>query len=255
MNRKLIHGVLAGVLSLGTLGLAAAQELYRPGDAEYMWRFSRGPEWNPAAPEGHCRLRVFVDDKATVQMRADQIIVRTRTGRRSYDQGSHCNQPLPFHAIDNFRVTAERGRGHITDVRAPHRGNNFTGSIAISDPDPAGETYVIDVAWTNREAIPARPLASNDPYPWFDESRACQDRVRTDFLSRNRDEDAYLEFTGVPARELFAPNRERITGQAWARNRMESRPLRYECTLNDRTNRVIASSYELQSGRWSTVLR
>ena len=44
-------------------------------------------------------------------------------------------------------------------------------------------------------------------------------------------------------------------GEAFARNRIESRPLTYECTLNDRTNRVLASNYELRGGRWNSVLR
>lgn len=254
MNRKCIPAALAAALALGS-GLAAAQDYPRAaGDLDRTWRLERAPEWNPDAPEGHCRLRIFVDDKATVSLRGDQIVVRTRSGNRSYDQGSHCTQPLPFHAVNDFRVTAERGRGHITDVRAPHRGNDFTGSIAIADPDPAGETYVIDVAWNNPGAMPVQPLTANEPRIAFDEARACQERVRVDFLARNSD-DAYLEFTELPARSQFAPNRERITGRAWARNRMESRPLRYECTVNDRTNRVIASGYEMLSERWNSALR
>src|SRR5258706_4869603 len=196
MNRKSINAArcLVAALALGTAGLAAAQDSWRPGDPEYVWRFGRGAEWNPAAAEGHCRLKIYVDDKATVALRGDQITVHTCAGKRSYDQGSACNQPLPFHAVSDFRVTSERGRGHIVDVRAPHRDNDFTGSIAINDPAPAGELYVIDVAWSNPRELPARPLPSADPYPWFDETRPSQDRIRPDFLSRNN-EDADLEFT------------------------------------------------------------
>jgi hypothetical protein len=252
MNRRIIIGALAGLLSLAGAGLASAQDTWRPGDPEHVWRFSRAPDWDPAATEGHCRLRIFVDDRATVNLRGDQIIVHTRTGQRSYDQGSHCNQPLPFRPVDNFRVTSETGRGRIVDVRSPQRGNNFTGSVAIEDPAPGGETYTIDVAWNNPGAAPR--VTAADPYPFFDETRACQDRVRREFLVRNT-EDAYLEFGGLPAREDVGPGRERITGEAWARNRIESRPLRYECTVNERTNRVIAANYELRGGRWNSVLR
>jgi hypothetical protein len=252
MQRTSLIKTIAAAIALGAAGIAAAQGFPRAGELEHSWRLSRGPEWDPAAAEGRCRLRVFVDDRATVNLRGDQIIVHTRTGRRSYDQGSYCNQPLPFHRIENFRVTSEQGRGHITDVRAPQRANDFTGSIAIADPAPAGETYVIDVAWNNPADLPARPLAAADPYPWFDDTRACQGRVRGDFLARNR-EDAYLEFIGLPVREGLAPDRERISGEAWARNRAESRPLRYECMVNSRANRVVASTYELRTGR--TALR
>jgi len=70
--------------------------------------------------------------------------------------------------------------------------------------------------------------------------------VRRDFLARNDDGDAYLEFTGIAQRDEIGPNRERIRGAAWARNRAESRPLDYECVLNDRTNQVLSASYELR---------
>ena len=101
------------------------------------------------------------------------------------------------------------------------------------------------MAWHNPEGAAPRPLASTDPYPYFDETRACQDRVRGDFLARNRDDDAYLEFTGGAARDEVAPERERIRGEAWARNRTESRPITYECVLNARTNRVLSANYEV----------
>ena len=69
--------------------------------------------------------------------------------------------------------------------------------------------------------------------------------VRGDFIARNRDGDAYLEFTSVPLRDEAGANRERIRGEAWARNRVESRPISYECVLNERSNRVLSSSYEV----------
>jgi hypothetical protein len=78
--------------------------------------------------------------------------------------------------------------------------------------------------------------------------------VRGDFLARNRDGDAYLEFTGAPSRDDAGPNRERIRGEAWARNRVQSRPLTYECIVNERTNRVVTSNYEVRArGRYSSL--
>lgn len=249
MNRDWTRWLCSGAIALGAAGLAVAQD-YPRAEETYNYRIARAPDWNVSSAEGHCQLRVFVDDRATVSLRGDQVIVRTRTGRTSYDQGSICNQPLPFHEVSDFRVTANRGRGGITDVRAPNRFNNFTGSVSIHDPQNSGDLYVIDVAWANPGNAP-RPLASADA-PWFDETRACQDRVRSEFLTRNS-EDAYLEFTTVPRREEVGPARERIAGEAWARNRIDSRPLRYECVLNNRTNRVITADYELRGT--TTALR
>jgi len=241
MKRRWIP-VLVATLGAAATPTAFAQARYD----DYSFRVGRAPEWNLAAADGVCRLRIWVDDAAQVQMRGDQIIVRTDSGKRSFDQGSVCNQPLPFHPVDDFRVTAEKGRGHVLYVNPPLRRNNYTGTVRIEDPQRGGDSYELVVAWRNTGGLPA-PVASADPYPYYDETRACQDRVRGDFLSRNRDGDAYLEFTGVPARDDLGASRERIRGEAFARNRYETRALTYECVLNDRTNRVVTADYELRA--------
>jgi hypothetical protein len=251
MKRKSIRFAVAGALAAAGSTVAVAQDTARES---YNYRLGRAPDWNVSAAEGMCRLRIWVDDKARVQLRGDQIIVDTASGKRSFDQGSVCTQPLPFHRVDDFRVTTQQGRGQVYEVREPERRNNYTGAVTIADPQNGGDTYDIVMAWRNPDAVATQPLASNDPYPWFDETRACQDRVRGEFLSRNRDGDAYLEFTGMPGRSEIGRDRERISGEAWARNRNESRPLTYECVLNDRTNRVLSSSYELRGrGRYSAL--
>jgi hypothetical protein len=186
-------------------------------------------------------------------MRGDQIIVNTTSGKRSYDQGSVCTQPLPFHGVSDFRVTADHARGQVIEVSAPDRRNNFTGTLTIVDPQNGGDTYDLVVAWRNPGAAAVAPLALNDPFPYYDETRACQDRVRREFLAKNEG-DAYLEFTGLADREDLGADRERISGQGYARNRDESRAITYECTLNDRTNRVLSSSYDMRGrGRYSAL--
>jgi hypothetical protein len=253
MKRKWLALAVSSALGLGASAAALAQQPPRYSD-DFTFRAGRSPEWNVGAADGVCRIRVWVDDKAKLEIRGDQIVVRTQSGKRSYDQGSVCNQPLPFHPVADFRATVEHGRGSLFDVTPPNRRNNFTGSLSINDPQNGAEVYNVTVAWRNSAAAPARPLASNDPYPYFDETRACQDRVRGEFLARNRDDDAYLEFTGTALRDEVGANRERIRGEAWARNRAESRPLTYECVLNDQTNRVLSSTYEIRArGRYSSL--
>src|SRR5687767_569355 len=129
MNRHLLKLAVAGAL----LGSAAAMaQDYRIGDTPFTFRVSpAATEWNLDAADGQCRLRVFVDDKAQIQMRGDQIIVRTQSGRRSYDQGSICTQPLPFHRVDDFRVSLEQGRGRVTDINQPNRRTNFTAGVTV----------------------------------------------------------------------------------------------------------------------------
>ena len=250
MNRRILGAAVAAALTLGGALCANAQD-YR--NDNYTYRLGRAPDWNLNAADGMCRLRIWVDDRATVSLRGDEIVVNTTSGKRSFDQGSVCTQPLPFGRVQDFRVTADQARGQVIEVREPNRRNNYTGTLTIVDPQNGGDTYDLVVAWNNPEARAAEPVASNDPFPYFDEPRACQDRVRREFLSKN-DGDAYLEFTGMSDREDLGGNRERIRGEAWARNRAESRGITYECILNDRTNRVLSSSYELRGrGRYSML--
>ena len=240
-------------LAAAVLGSAALPAAAQSRADDYSFRVGRAPEWNLAAADGICRIRIRVDDTATVQMRGDQIIVRTESGKRSYDEGSVCNQPLPLHGVDDFRVTAEKGRVHVIDVNPPLRRNNYTASVRVEDPQRGGDDYELVVAWRNPAGI-APPLAANDPYPFYDDTRACQDRVRADFLGRNREGDAYLEFTNLPGRDDLGADRERIRGEAVARSRYETRFMTYECVLNARTNRVVTADYELRArGRYGSL--
>ena len=245
MDRKSMALLVAGALAAAGATLAGAETTtYRYVD-DYSFRVAHSPDWNVASTEGFCRLRIYVDDRARIQLRGDQIVVATEKGERSSDRGSMCNQPLPFGQVDDFRVTTEHARGSIVEVTPPSRRNNFTGALTIDDPQNGPDIYEVVVAWRNPARVRVAPVAVNDPYPYYDELRACQDRVRSEFLTRNREVDSYLEFTGPAARDDAGPNRERIRGDGWARNRDESRPITYECVLNDRTNRVMSASYEV----------
>lgn len=252
MNKHLLKLAVAGAL----FGSAAAMaQDYRIGDTPFTFRIGPStPDWTLNVADGQCRLRVFVDDRAQINLRGDQIIVQTTSGRRSFDQGSVCTQPLPFHRVEDFRVTLEQGRGRVSDVNRPNRRNNFTGSVTVEDPQNGGDNYELVVAWRNAEG--GAPVALNDPYPYFDEVRACQDRVRSDFIARLRErdrdtDDAYIEFMGVPVRDEVGANRERIRGDAWVRARERSRQITYECVLNERTNRVLTTNFEFRPGRYS----
>ncbi len=243
MKSKLIVAACAGALAAAFA--AQAQDTY-------TYRIGRANDWNVAAADGACHLRIWVDDKATVKLRGDQIIVDTRSGKRSFDQGSTCSQPLPFHPVGNFRVTTAQGRGTVMEVREPNRRNDFTGELTIVDPQNGGDSYDVVVAWNNGN-VRVAPVAAGEPYPYYDETRACQERVRREFLTRN-DVDAYLEFNGVASRDEMAGERERIFGNAWVRNRDDSRPITYECVVNLRTSRVMTATYDVRGpARYSSL--
>ena len=241
MDKSFLKLCVAGALC--TAGAAAAQQpnIYRATPIDRDWAMN--------ADEGQCRLRVWVDDRAQVRLHGDQVIVDTRSGRQSFDQGTVCNQPLPMHRVENFRVTLEQGRGRVVDVSSPTARNNFNGSVTVEDPQRGGDSYELVMAWRNPDDFRAPPLAANEPNPFYDQARACQERVRQQFVRNNDDGDAYLEFNSPADRDGAGPDRQRIRGEAWARNRSESRRVSYECLLNDRTNRVITASYDLLGPR------
>ncbi len=246
MNRKLIP-IAVGAALPACASLAFAEErVYRIDDESHVIR--RAPEWNVAANEGMCRLRVWVDDKARVRLQGDRITVETDSVKRAFDQGSVCTQPLPDHAVDNFHVEVAHGRGTVMEVREPDRHNGYTGTVSVADPQNGGDTYELIMAWKNAgPVVGVAPAPLPEPgYVAFDASRACQERVRAEFLQRNRDVDAFVDFTAPPAVDTLGRERSRIHGDAWARNRSESRPIAYECTLNDSTQRILSASYDMR---------
>src|SRR3954471_17576204 len=237
MHAKLIPLALTGALALGTATAAVAQDTYVYRD-NYTYRLGHAPEWNVAAADGMCRLKIWVDDRARVQLRGDQIVVDTNSGKRSFDEGSVCTQPLPAASVADFRVTAQRGRGQVVEVRPPERHNNYTGAMTIVDPENGGDTYELVVSWRSGGApvavapatapvvvatAPMAPVATAPSYVPDEQTRRCQNRVRGQFLSRNRDPDAFLDFAGAPVRERINSNVEVLRGEGWGGNRYETR--------------------------------
>jgi hypothetical protein len=261
MNRKLIP-IAVGAALTACASLAFAEDrVYRIDDETHVIR--RAPEWNVAANEGYCRLRIWVDDRAKVRLQGDRITVETDSGKRAFDQGSVCTQPLPAHAVDNFHVEVARGRGTVMEVREPNNHNDYTGTVSVVDPQNGGDSYELIMAWNTpgpvvgSAVIPAPvPAPVTAPgYVAFDATRACQDRVRLEFLNRNRDGDAYVEFGAPPVVDSLGRERSTIHGDAWARNHNESRPIAYDCTLNERTQRILSASYDLRDNPRVSYLR
>ena len=82
MNRKLLGAAIAASLSLcGSLAAGAQDYRY---DENYTYRLGRAPDWNVNAEDGSCHLRIWVDDRASVQMRGDQIIVFKQKRRKQF---------------------------------------------------------------------------------------------------------------------------------------------------------------------------
>lgn len=275
MKRNWIPMAVAAALAAGALAAHAEDRVYRI-DNDSAHRIARAPGWDVAAVDGMCRLHIWVDDSARVRLHGDRIEVVTNSGKRSYDEGSACTQPLPAHAVDNFHVVIERGRGTVMEARAPEHRNGYTGSVTIVDPQDGGDSYDLVMAWRNPGVVvgeatapdvvvgntpPPDVVVPNTPPPdivvpyhapviasngTFDEVRACQDRVRARFLDRNATGEAYVDFDSAPEREYIgSATRNRIEGSALARNRSETRRIRYRCTVDYGDQRVLSAEYRV----------
>jgi hypothetical protein len=208
-------------------------------------RVGQKPGWDPRAREGSCELRVWVDHHAELRIRGDGIFVRTLEGARSYDEGSVCSQPVPYHSIQDFRVRQLAGRNPVNLVQEPSRMNNYTALFSINDDQGGGDHYAFEVTWRSEGDRPDAPA------PFFDDIRACQDSVRQRFLSRNGG-GAYIDFDSAADRQNQGQLRELIRGRGAAKNRSESRDLTYSCNVETRTGQVRSGDYQYSSAGFRT---
>lgn len=235
-----------GIFAMGASALAAGAGVSAapPATDGYQVLIARAADWNPAAAEGQCRLRVWVDDSARVELRGDRVVLRTATGQRSFDLGSSCDQPLPFDRIDDVRVIGVSARGALLDVQLPGPRNDFTGAFTIDDPQAGGTEYEVVVAWRNPEAGVA-PIAVG-PAPWLDEARACQERVSDVFFERNAGSGRHLEFSSASTASLPAGfGRNRIVGEGRLHDGPDTRDMSYECVVTEDADRVLVAAYDV----------
>jgi hypothetical protein len=233
-------------LAAGTAALAVTSAAAQPMGRHYDVRVALAPGWSAAAPEGQCRLRVWVDDLARVAMRGDRVVIRTDAGERSYDLGSACDHPLPFGRVTDLQVRGERARGLLLGVEPPARRNDYTTAFTIHDPQRGGDEYDVVLEWRNPDPIVA-PVAVG-PAPWMDEARACQERVSDEFFARNPGSATYLQFaTGASASLDAGFGRNRIRGAGLVRDHEEAWPMAYECVVNEAGDSVLIAAYEVDS--------
>ena len=233
------------------------------GQAEIQLRARQLPGWDPRAREGHCLIRVWVDNRAEVRMRGDGIYVKTLEGARAHDEGSECSQPIPYNNVRNFQVRKTAGRSQVTLAQEPSRANNFTATIVIEDRQGGGDDYAFDVSWRaeTNDVV-------NAPAPFFDEVRGCQDLVRQTFLSRNR-RGAYIDFDNFADRQIQGQNpgngkgyakgqnrdQEIIQGRGSARSASESRDITYSCVFNTRLQQMVSGDYRYSNDGYRTNQR
>jgi hypothetical protein len=108
----------------------------------------RMKDYNEQSRDGRCVLRVRVDDETDVELRGNNVLLRTITGRPGKDEGSECSQPLPAGGFTRFNFKGIDGRGEVRLVQEPRLGNNWTAIVAIRDKKGGDEGYTFELSWT-----------------------------------------------------------------------------------------------------------
>ena len=234
------------------------------GQSELQLRVRQLPGWDARAREGKCEIRIWVDNRAEVRMRGDTIFVRTLEGSRGRDEGSACNQALPYNSVRSFEIHQTAGRSRIALAQQPSRMNNFTALIAIEDTQGGGDNYAFDATWLSE----AGDDSVNAAAPFYDDVRACQESVRQTFRTRNG-RSSYIDFHNFADRlggwdsqvqepdpngqgnsrsqaafRRTNPNgSETIRGKGSARGQNESRDVSWSCAVDPSTNRILSANY------------
>ncbi len=140
---------------------------------------------------GKCTIEVVVDGAADVEVRGENAVIRTLSGRPAQFRRFECSAIMPPNPRD-FRFSGVDGRGRQTLIRDPRNGGAAV--VRIEDAKGGAEGYTFDLTWSgadpfgrggweNRGGYPDRDDFHNDRDAWFRQSNFEQrffDRIRQD---------------------------------------------------------------------------
>jgi hypothetical protein len=184
--------------------------------------------------EGKCTIEVRVDGAAEVELRGEQGILRTLSGRPARWVRFECNGRMPLNPAD-FRYEGVDGRGRQELVRDP-RNNRGVAVIAINDPSGGDEGYTFDVHWRGGAAYSSNvPLYGRDDRYAADVNTACADAVRQRAVEEYNARDVRM---GSAAVDPMGARRDRLTGSVELLRGNRWVAFEYSCTVNTNTGRV-----------------
>ncbi|AOY00555.1 hypothetical protein [Jeongeupia sp. USM3] len=192
--------------------------------------------------DGHCEIRQRVDDRVVLELRGNDVRVRTLGGEHFPLGQVRCSGPLPANPKD-FRVELRSGRGHLT--RADPPSGRRPAQIELFDPRSSNALYVVDIRWRDDR------WSDDDDGDQRNAVRRCQSAIQDEFARRNYG-DGRLRFRGQPQVDRNG-NELRVFGSGEARNRNDERDLRYQCMLDRRSGRIRSADYWYDSGALRSV--
>ena len=104
--------------------------------------------WDEAAQEGVCDIRVWVGEEAEIEFRWDKYSVTVPNGGEAFDANSTCNRPLDTKAMANFRFAKQYGRGTVTLVQGVKAGDDAPVIVRVRDQPAGTGAYHFRLTWS-----------------------------------------------------------------------------------------------------------
>src|SRR6516225_8803276 len=115
--------------------------------------------------KGQCDIRLQIDNEAEVTLRGDIVSIRTLAGRDGRDDGSECNEPLPFGDVPGFNFDVRDSRGEIRLMAEPSRRTGGAAVVRIRDTAGGEGRYHFRISWNIGGAMSGPPLRREPDFP------------------------------------------------------------------------------------------
>jgi hypothetical protein len=234
--------------------------LVLPAQQQPVVRVQRTSDWSETRQDGRCAIRVMVDNTAEVELRWDQLLVRTVAGRAARDAGSQCNAPLPQGGVTNFQFQGIDGAGSVQLIEQPSANNGWAAVVRIQDPEGGEHQYTFGMTWNWDGTTPRsqtdpwnrngnlggrRGRGQNNP------QRACRDALADRVLQDWRARVVNYGRTGNDGNWSSAGT-STLQGQAQISNGNEQRQIQYTCVVNVNDGSVQQVNYNFQDNPFNS---
>ena len=189
--------------------------------------------------KGQCDIRLQVDGEAEVSVEGDRVLIRTISGRDARDDGSECNEPLPYGEVRNFAYEVRDSRGEIALLDQPSRRSGRV-VVRIRDSQGGEGRYHFRLTWDMAGSGNLRPGFVGGPpaatrFGVNEAISACDDAVRAKIFNDFR-------FPRVDIRNSRADDRpgrnDYILGEAYGQRGGTKAAFTFFCRVDFSSGRV-----------------
>jgi hypothetical protein len=189
--------------------------------------------------KGQCDIRLQIDGEAEVSVEGDRVVIRTISGRDGRDDGSECNEPLPYGEVRNFNYEVKDSRGEIVLLDQPSRRSGRV-VVRIRDSQGGEGRYHFRLSWDMTGSGNLRPGFGGGPpqaarFGVNEAISTCNDAVRAKIFNDFR-------FPRVDIRNTRADDRpgrnDYILGEAYGQRGGANAAFTFFCRVDFSSGRV-----------------